>query len=246
MRTPILLASMILFAGCNAAAGERDHDDGSAETRRYELAGFDGVVLGGSDDVHITQGKDFSVSATGPARTLERLDLRVEDGTLRVGRKRAKNEVFSWGGTRSARIDVTLPELRRARLAGSGDMRASGTAADRFEGGIAGSGNLAVDGIRAEKVELNIAGSGDLTARGKAGSAELSIAGSGSIDASGLAAKTLDASTAGSGSIRAAATIGASARTIGSGDIEIAGIDSCKVTKMGSGSVRCTGRMRPE
>jgi Putative auto-transporter adhesin, head GIN domain len=256
--------ALTLLAACGAAdAKKADGDSGPQATRSYAERDFTGVVLASSDDVRVVQGNAFSVVATGSEKVLETLKITVEDGKLRIGRKRDGNwKIFStnWND-KSAKIVVTLPVLNDAVLAGSGDMQIDTTATDRFKATLAGSGDLDVATVKAAAVELTlagsgnlragnaaaasleatIAGSGDLQVSGTAQKAELNVAGSGDIDASGLTATFADASIAGSGNISVRATGKAEGSIVGSGDIEVAGTKDCAITKRGSGEVTCKG-----
>ncbi len=264
MRYLIPLAAFSMLAACGAAdAKKADPDDGPQATRSFTERDFTGVVLATSDDVRVVQGNSFSIVATGPERVLENLQMKVEDGNLKIGRqKNASWNLFSYAWkSKSATITVTLPVLNKAVVAGSGDMVIDTTATDQFNGSIAGSGDMEIASVKAAIVDLAVAGSGNLRAQGTAASsleasvagsgdlqitgtaqqAELNIAGSGDIDASALTVTDADASVAGSGNIRVRATGKAEASIIGSGDIEIAGTKNCATTKRGSGDVRCTG-----
>jgi Putative auto-transporter adhesin, head GIN domain len=242
MRRALPLIAFTLLAACSAANGrEGERDDGPKSTRNFNVSDFEGVVLAASDDVRITEGPAFAVSATASDKVLDRLELIVKDGVLSIGRKPRGGGWLGWSKDRGAVVSVTMPVLRSAAITGSGDMTVAATAPDRFSGSISGSGELTIAAVRAENTELSIAGSGDLTASGTAKRVDLSIAGSGDINAAGLKAETVDASIAGSGDIRANATGAAEASIVGSGDIEISGTKNCKVSKLGSGEVRCVG-----
>jgi Putative auto-transporter adhesin, head GIN domain len=239
--TSFALIAVTLLAACSAANGrDRDDDNGPTSTRNFNLSDFDAVVLAASDDVRITEGSAFAVSATASEKVLDRLEFSVKNGVLKIGRKNDRSWL-SWSHDKGAVIDVTMPVIHKAAIAGSGDMKVAGTATDTFTGSISGSGNLDIAQVRAERTALSIAGSGDLSAAGATKQVELSVAGSGDINAGGLKSVDLDASIAGSGDIRANATGKASASIVGSGDIDISGITNCTVSKVGSGDVRCTG-----
>lgn len=245
MRTLISLASLSILTACGAANSQdhnQDHhdDNGPKTSRSFSVSDFDGIVLAASDDVRVTEGAAFSVSATATQKVLDQLEFTVQDGVLKISRKRQSGSWNARHHDQSATISVTMPVIHSAAIAGSGNMQIAATAQDSFEGSIAGSGELSIAQVRAANTELSIAGSGDLTASGAAKQLDLNIAGSGDIDATKLQAEQLSASIAGSGDIRARATAGASASIIGSGDIEISGTNNCKISKVGSGAVRCT------
>ena len=165
-------------------------------------------------------------------------NVRQEDGALVIRPKKKMN--FGWGKSGKVALTVTVPTLRGAELAGSGDIRIDRVAGDSFDGGIAGSGTLTVGSVEVNRLKMSISGSGNGKAGGgRAKSVEYSIAGSGGIDAKGVAAETASVSIAGSGNVDGQATSTASVNIMGSGNVVMGGPAKCSVTKLGSGSVRC-------
>lgn len=240
MRHLFLAVPALLLASCGHA------DSGASETsavgsHRFALANFDRVSLRGSDDVNVVLGTRFSVSATGPKSALEQLEIVVEDGVLKVGRKSRSAWHIGWSrnGDKGAQITVTMPAIRGASLAGSGDMTVNSATADAFKISLAGSGNLKIGNVQARSVDLNLAGSGDIEIAGRTGSIDISSAGSGNVAAGAIEAETADISLAGSGNVSVRATGSASVSIMGSGDVAVSGTDKCKTSKLGSGSVTC-------
>ncbi|MBA3896937.1 MAG: DUF2807 domain-containing protein, partial [Sphingomonadaceae bacterium] len=220
-------------------------DNGPVETRAFAASGFDAVTLAGPDNVRVVRGAAAGISATGPQAVLDRLDIHVEGSTLKVGRKReglGGMWHFDWkeGGRNHATVTVTMPAIRGAAVAGSGDMIVDKADGDAFGASVAGSGSLTLASLAVARAKLDIAGSGNLVAVGSAPDAEASIAGSGDIDASRLTSDHASISIAGSGNVQVHARQSAEVSIIGSGDAIVTGTDNCKVSKMGSGSARCT------
>lgn len=240
MRHLFLAVPALLLASCGHA--ESGASDSSAiGSRSFALADFDQVALRGSDDVNVVVGKSFSVSATGPESALDQLEIVVEDGVLKIGRKSNSSWHIGWShkGDRDVKITVIMPAIRGAKLAGSGDMAVDSATADAFKVSLAGSGGLKIGNVQAKSIDLNLAGSGDIEIAGRTGSIDISGAGSGNVMANALEAETADISIAGSGNVSARATGSASVSVMGSGDVVISGTDKCKTSKLGSGSVTC-------
>lgn len=235
MRSILPFVSVLALAGCNAAASEAD--PGPTASKSFALSGFDQVSLRGSDDVSVSIGERFSVTASGPQNLLDELELSVEGGVLKIGRKSRTG--ISFGNNPGAKVTVTMPAIKGAVLGGSGDMMIAAAASDGFDASVAGSGTMRVTGLQAAAVSASVAGSGDLLLGGAAKSIKASIAGSGDVQARDLAADTADVSIAGSGNASVRASQSAAVSLMGSGDVEVVGIDRCKVSKMGSGEVRC-------
>jgi hypothetical protein len=209
--------------------------------RTYQVGDFDRIKLTGSHDVIVTVGPAVSVSAEGDAASLDRLEIRVDGDTLRVGSKREGKWFDADSRGSHIVVRVTVPKLAGGSIEGSGDMRIDKTEGDSFKGAIGGSGDLEIGTMRVASADFSIAGSGSVRASGNADSVSMSIAGSGDVDAGGLQTKTAKISVMGSGDVRAHATETADVSVMGSGDVTVDGPARCTTNKMGSGDVRCGG-----
>jgi len=240
MRHLALAIPALLLVSCGHAETS-SRESSAIGSRNFALAGFDEVALRGSDDVEVLVGKAFSVSATGPEAVLDRLEITVENGVLKIGRKANSSWHIGWSGKgeKGVKVVVTMPAMRGARLAGSGNMSVDRATADAFKASLAGSGDLKIGNVEAKSVDLDLAGSGNIEIAGRTGTIDVSGAGSGNIMARALEAETADISIAGSGNVSARATGSASVSVVGSGDAEISGTASCKTSKLGSGNVTC-------
>jgi hypothetical protein len=235
MRTSLIIVPALFLSACSVAEST---PSGPSGTRSFDLSGFDKVELAGSDDVRIVAGPAFSVEASGPEKTLEKLKIEVSGSTLSIGRKRSIS--MGWNNDKSALVTVTMPLIKEASVAGSGDMLIDRVETPDFVADLAGSGKLNVKSAKVEKLSISIAGSGDVTLAGSTKNIDISIAGSGSVMAKDVSATDASVSIAGSGNVDARASGVASVSVAGSGDVTITGTANCKTSKMGSGEVRCT------
>jgi hypothetical protein len=242
MRTGLVLASALMLGACNMSADAQSGSGGGQRSQRsFDLAGFDAVSLAGPHDVIVTVGPRHSVRAEGDPQTLDRLKIEVDGSNLKIGMERG-NWSMGWKrDTPRTIIHVTLPAIRAAAIAGSGDMRVDRVESNRFAASIAGSGDLQIGSLRTRDADFSIAGSGGITASGSAESADISIAGSGDVDLQGVEIRTASVSIVGSGDVRARAMETANVSIMGSGDVNLTGTARCNVNKRGSGSVRCGG-----
>jgi len=235
MRSVLLGAAMMLGA-CTSSG----HDDEARATgqRSFEVGGFDRIALAGSYDVVVTVGAAGSVRAEGDAERLERLEIRVEGGELRIGSRNRRG--WSWGGDHGrVVVHVGVPALTAAAVAGSGDMRIDRIEGRAFTAAVAGSGDLDIGALRVAQASFSVAGSGNVRAAGAAARAEVSIAGSGDADLGGLESRTAEVTVLGSGDARSRATESASVTLMGSGDVTVTGGARCSIEKRGSGDVHC-------
>ena len=244
MRLTAILVSTVALAACNMGAQAEEGEAGSSgkmTQRSYQLSGFDAVGSAGSQDVIVTVGGQHSVRAEGDAEVLDRLDIRVEGGTLKIGHKKSKGWL-NWERSRgTSRIFVTMPAIRSAAVAGSGDMKVDRAQGEAFEASVAGSGNIDVGQVQVGEAKFEIAGSGNIRAAGTAQKASVAIAGSGNVETGGVQAKTASVSIAGSGDVSVHASDTADISIAGSGNVDVGGTARCTINKRGSGDVRCSG-----
>lgn len=242
MRKSVLFGVAMASLAAAACSRSRAEDAGPMVQRNYQVGNFTEMEVAGPFDVAVHTGAAPSVSAKGNQKLLEELVVEVKGDRLLIHTQEHRG-IFSWGsGTHgSAKLDVTVPMLSKAVIAGSGGITVDTIKGDSFEGAVAGSGDLNLDSVQVQNLKLAIGGSGDIRARsGQAAGADYSIAGSGDIDARGVTARTAEASIAGSGGIHAQATQTAKANIMGSGDVTLIGGAKCEVSKMGSGDVNCS------
>ena len=242
MRAALPLTAVLLLGACNMNANAHgDAGDHQNIRRDFQVGAFQKVALEGSHDVVVTVGGTPSVRAEGDKAMIDRLDIRVENGELRIGTQRHEGWNWNFGGNHQGRVTVyvTAPSLAAASIGGSGDMKIDKVTGGDFNASVGGSGDMNVASLQAGQAHFSVAGSGSISASGKVQQATISIAGSGDIIAGGLETATATVSVVGSGDVTARATQNADVSIMGSGDVNLSGGAKCSVHKMGSGDVRC-------
>jgi beta-lactamase regulating signal transducer with metallopeptidase domain len=184
------------------------------ETRNVEA--FNGVSFGGSGKVFITVGPKASVVLEADAATLGRTRTEVENGVLKI---RARNDDGFFNGRGDIIAHITVPELRHARVSGSGDLK--------------------VAGLNGGETELSISGSGNVEASGKLTALDLDISGSGSAKMESLAVDEANVAISGSGSAVVDVRDDLNVRVSGSGSVRyLTQPKDVSTSISGSGSVR--------
>lgn len=233
-----IVISAVALAGCES----RHEDGGPTVSRNYTVGNFQQIDVAGPYDVEVRTGGNPGVSAQGPEKVLERIEVSVEGNRL-VIRSRHEGGFFHFGFSRHGKVHfvVTVPQLSGADLTGSGDVRVDKVQGQEFDGSVTGSGDLSVASLEVQSLKLSITGSGDVKAgSGKAQAAEYHITGHGDLDASGIDSPSIKASIAGSGDIKAHGSGTANVDIMGSGDFYVTGGAKCSVNKAGSGDAHCS------
>jgi hypothetical protein len=241
MRKSLIVAIIAASAATGACGRMRHGDSGPAASRNFQVSNFQELVSAGPYDVQVQTGANPSVSARGPQRVLDDMVVEVKGDKLLIHSKNRGFFSWSWGSRDRTVFTVTVPQLRSATLAGSGDLSVNSVNGDSFTGTLAGSGDLSIASASVKSLKVSLAGSGDAKiGGGQAQTAEYDTVGAGDIDARGVTAQQLKVSIAGSGDIKARSTGTADVTIMGSGDVDVTGGAKCTITKHGSGDVSCS------
>jgi hypothetical protein len=229
------MVALVLAASGGAAMAAQS----TIVDRSYRVGAFDKIVAAGPNQVVVHVGGAPSVTARGPAETLDKMEVVIEHGGLQIRPRREFRNGSDWRNVKPATFSVTMPRVTGATLAGSGDLSIDRAEGGKFAATVAGSGNLAVGAMRVVVANFSMAGSGSLTARGSAGQTDLAIAGSGDVHARGVTSRTASVTIAGSGTAELSARESANVSIVGSGAADISGGARCHVTRIGSGTAHC-------
>lgn len=221
------------ISGCDGHISINGHE--GVPLSELDLAGKTptDVVLAGPDDVIVTHGDKLAIDVSGDSEAKDALRFTLDDGTLGVMRKNGSKS------NGKATVRVTLPQLSKVTLAGSGTLDAD-SVTGKVEAVIAGSGTARLRSIETDKLELTIAGAGTLEGAGHAKSLELTVAGSGTAKMAGLKVDSAKVTIAGSGDASFASDGTVDATVMGSGNVNVTGSAKCTIHSMGSGKLNCT------
>src|SRR5438552_168658 len=190
----VLAAALIAASAATSACGQaRGENGGPTVSRNYTVGGFDQIEVAGPYNVEVHTGTNVSASARGPQHVLERMVVEVRGNKLVIHPERQTGWFHTSWSHGKVDVAVTVPQLRGAAIAGSGDIHVDQVKGDSFKGEVAGSGGLGVNSIDVGTLKLSIAGSGGTKiGNGRAKSAEYEIAGSGDIDARNVQVQNAD------------------------------------------------------
>ena len=158
---PLMVALALTTCGRAALAAPSP-----AVERSYPVGAFHRVAAAGVNLVIVRVGGAPSVRATGPAETLDKMEVVVDHENLRIRPRKQFSRNFDWRGLKPATYTVTLPRLTDASLAGSGNMKARGLTSRTAAVSIAGSGTAEL--TVKQKADVSIIGSGDAQIAGGA------------------------------------------------------------------------------
>lgn len=213
------------------------------KTETRDVGSFESISLSIHAKVFISQENSTSVKIKGDADDLEEIITEVEDGTLKI--KRKKNKSWGWNDSfKNIEVYISSSQIKNLSISGSGDMVSkSPIKTSNAKYAISGSGNIFIEDLSAENVECHISGSGDMNLKGDGlQELEIHISGSGNVNADYLKSENVDVHVSGSGDCKVYATKKLTARVAGSGDIYYRGKpESLDSKSAGSGHIKSIG-----
>jgi hypothetical protein len=236
------------------------HADAGKHVFTSETRKVDGSVvaidMNGPVDLILKQGATASMVVQADQRYIARIKTVQQGDTLRID---AEDGFFHshW----PLRVELTLPNLHKLDLHGSGDGTISGFSGDklalnlrgsgdiRFNGqyqhvsaGVFGSGDLQLALGNTNDVDLDLQGSGDISASGQSKTLSARILGSGDLDTTDMQADVVKVDVLGSGDSNVYAKQSIAIDLKGSGDIDVHGNPTQRVVnRMGSGDISWAG-----
>ena len=161
----VILASLLFAAGAFAKSEDR------------EVPAFNSVHVSAGIRAIIELGPRKPVHLEADADVLDRLELVVEDGTLKVGFKRNSWREGWPGDTGEIRVAIQTPELRSVGASGGAYVKAALTRSDETEVDASGGSEVHLSGVDARRLELHGSGGGVLDVAGRADELDLQLSG---------------------------------------------------------------------
>jgi hypothetical protein len=170
-----------------------------ADERSFDFSHFDSVSVAKGVTAIISVGGDYSVRAESTEEGLERVEIKLVKGDLRIGRK----SNFQIGRAPHITVNVSLPALNALDVSTGSDTTATGVAANTFS--------------------MDASTGASLKISGQCDTLSLDVSTGASVDAQELQCKTasVDATTGGTATIFASASLSADAAF--GGDVHVYG-----------------------
>jgi hypothetical protein len=207
---------MIRISALSAAAMITALGAAAAETKTYDLKGFDGVSASAGVEVEVEVGGDYAVTLE-TSGDVDAAVVRVDGDMLVLSRERMRG--ISLGSRGKMHFTVSMPS---------------------FEEGKSSSGaDLSVSGIDGGNVTLGVSSGADLKAGGECDKLEAEASSGADLSAADLRCDSVEASASSGASVRVHADDSIKARASSGGSIRVGGDPDRRDTKTSSGgSVR--------
>jgi hypothetical protein len=196
--------AIVLAAATSSACADVVIGNGKVEAERRTVPAFSSISVGGSGTLKVHRGGQ-RLTITSDSNILPYVTTEVSGSELKIGLK----PMTSITRMTKLEFDVSLPELEGVEISGSGSAFVDAFDGDDFKARLSGSGSMKAS-LDYEKAALSASGSGGFDVEGDFGSLDLRLTGSGEADitisGSGnveiRASEKLAASLSGSGEVR--------------------------------------------
>jgi hypothetical protein len=211
-------------------------------SRTYPVEAFDRIEVSARVELKVHVGAPQSVVAESGNGDFDDLEIKVNDGSLVVGRQHHWYSV-GWFNHSRYTVDVTVPQLRGVRASSSATAEVSGPVSGDAQIGASSSGRVQVAEVNGGRVSLEASSSGRISigelhapmvdvhvsssavveAGGACDTLRARATSSARIRASGLHCEDVAVDASSSGHMQVFARHGATANASSSGRIRIAG-----------------------
>lgn len=184
-----------------------------AGEKTYDVAPFHQISASGAGELQIKVGESQSVSVVAKDRYLDKMEVEVEDGRLKL---RLKSRGSWFGSSPSYKAVITVPKLDYLGLSGASEATATGIDAEDFEYRASGASETDLSGS-CQSLTVRVSGASELNAKDfvcvdatvkGSGASELEIHATGDLEVSASGATDID--VYGSPKTRSMSTSGAS------------------------------------
>jgi hypothetical protein len=237
MRTAVTLAM-------GAAMGLSLTGTALAESRTFELDGFDKIDIATGLDAVVTLGDSFSITATSNSpQALDNLQLDVSDGVLVARFEQSFLDFIFSGGLvgmllssgNALSIEITMPALSGIDASSGADVHARGLTSELLKLDASSGANIAVKDATLGEVQVSASSGADIDISGTAQSIEAEASSGADIDAESLVAAKATASASSGAGIAVHATASLKAEASSGGDVDVSGSPTARDVDASSG-----------
>lgn len=212
-------AILISFLSCKSGSDASKHEE--VITKSFAIKDFSSLNLKMVGNVEVEQSDSYSITATGPANIVNRLELSNMNQELVVDMD--EDNIFSFKDEKLS-IKIAAPQLNAITLSGVGNLNLiKKFNLPKLTITNEGVGKVTVEDLTVQDFRLNATGVGPVKIKGTAARAEFISDGVGAIDAAAFQTKVSVVQSGGVGAISVFASDSLSVAASGTGNVQFYG-----------------------
>ena len=202
------VATGLLVSSCTG--NKADHSKSKQTSKELTITDkFESIDAFSTTDIEFVQGP-AKFTLTAPETVIDQIEVKVENGTLRVGKKNFNDTK----GTFKSKLVISYPYVNTFKATGTGDISIKGIDVKNLDLVSAGTGDISVQTGKSVQLTASTAGTGDIDINYfSCVLAELSTNGTGDIDIKRIVADRISGTSNGTGDITVAGECKAAALT---------------------------------
>ncbi len=169
-------------------------------TKKFKVANFNSLEIGNEFEVHIFKGNTYSISATGPASSVDDVEVEVVGSTLEVTIDDIKwSNWITWSNEKNKVIlNITMPRLRDAEFNGATKVTLEGfTDEEEMTLHCSGAAKMSTPKLVADKLTLDLSGASKIEMKGQVLKLSIDLSGASHIDLNEMVARDVDVDASG-------------------------------------------------
>jgi len=203
-----------------------------AQSRDFDLVGFDRLDIATGLDARVTLGESFSVSAQSRSQdALDNLELKVVDGVLQARFEQSFLDFIISGGLvgmllssgNAVTVEITLPALAGVSASSGADVDLIAIRADQLALDASSGADIRAENAALGSVTIKASSGADVEISGTTETLTADASSGADIDADDLRASTVTAAASSGAGISVHATAGIRAKASSGGDIDVSG-----------------------
>lgn len=204
----------------------------SAESRDYDLKGFDHLDIATGIDAVVTVGDSFSVTAdSGSSDALDNLHIDVSGGTLKASIDQNFFDFIVNGGLvgmlfsngNAVSLNITLPHVAGISASSGADVKATGLASEKLELNSSSGAEITLKGAALGAVSANASSGAGVEISGTCATIDVEASSGAGINAEDLVCADATAQASSGADILVHATKTLKAEASSGGDIDVRG-----------------------
>lgn len=215
-----------------------------AQSRNFDLTGFDRIDIATGLDAVVTIGDSFSILAESRSQeALDNLEVAVNDGVLTARIEQNFLDFIVSGGLvgmllnngNAVKLTITVPALAGADASSGADVDLPGLKGEQLDLNASSGAGISVTDAALGTVTASASSGADITLSGQAQAIEAEASSGADIDAEDMAAATVTAQVSSGAGISVRASQSVEAEASSGGDVEVHGNPAIRAVDESSG-----------
>ncbi len=194
------------------------------QTKKFQVGNFQKLDIGHDFEVLITKGSSCTLMAYGRSEDLEKLQVDVEGGNLKLD----LDASWSWWGYnknhKKIKLVITMPRLKAAEFSGASHVKLQGfNDEEQMNLNISGASKLNAESLQSDKLILELSGASHVALTGRSAKMEADLSGASYLNGQEFLVRDADINASGASKVQMTVQKSLQVEASGASKIEYSG-----------------------